>query len=84
MKKIKWHKLFIVALFIWVANSIATMKFNRVTTVGLAILLATLFVSCGSSCRSTKRYWRKHRCVENHRVIKDKIPTYKYNGVAMK
>ena len=83
MKKIKWHKLFIVALFIWVANSIATMKLNRVTTIGLALLLAILFVSCGSSCRSTKRYWRKHRCVDAQ-TKKDNIPTFKYNGVAMR
>lgn len=84
MKKIKWHKLFIVALFIWVANSIARMKLNRVTTVGLALLLAILSVSCGSSCRSTKRYWRKHRCVETQ-VKKDVIPTYKTSGkIAMR
>ena len=83
MKTIKWHKFFIVALFVWVANSIAVIKLNRVTTIGLLILLATMFVSC-SSCRSTKRYWRKHRCVEYKQPVKDKIPTYKYNGIAMK
>lgn len=84
MKNIKWHKFFIVALFIWVANSIATIKLNRVTTVGLALLLATLFVSCGSSCRSTKRYWRKHRCVDVQ-VKKDVIPTFKASGkIAMR
>jgi hypothetical protein len=26
MKKIKWHKYFIVALLIWVVNSITTIK----------------------------------------------------------
>lgn len=84
MKKIKWHKLFIVGLFIWVANSIATIKLNRVATIGLALLLATIFVSCGSSCRRTKRYWRNHRCVEHNPIIKDKIPTCKYGKIAMK
>ena len=84
MKKIKWHKFVIVALFIWVANSIATIKLNRVATIGLALLLATIFVSCGSSCRRTKRYWRNHRCVEYKPIIKDKIPTYKYGKIAMK
>jgi isoprenylcysteine carboxyl methyltransferase (ICMT) family protein YpbQ len=78
MKNIKWHKFFIVALFVWVANSIATIKLNRVTTIGLVLLIATLFVGC-SSCRSTKRYWRKHRCVEvQHK--KDNIPTFKTSG----
>ena len=84
MKKIKWHKFFIVALFVWVANSIATIKLNRVATIGLALLLATIFVSCGSSCRRTKRYWRNHRCVEHKQIIKDKIPTCKYGRIAMK
>jgi apolipoprotein N-acyltransferase len=84
MKNIKWHKFFIVALFIWVANSIATIKLNRVTTIGLVLLIATLFMSCGSSCRSTKRYWRKHRCVDMQ-VKKDNIPTYKTSGkIAMR
>jgi hypothetical protein len=79
MKNIKWHKFFIVGLFVWVANSIATIKLNRVTTIGLVLLIATLFISCGSSCRSTKRYWRKHRCVEvQHK--KDVIPTFKTSG----
>lgn len=84
MKKIKWHKLFIVGLFIWVANSIATIKLNRVATIGLALLLATIFVSCGSSCRRTKRYWRNHRCVEHNPIIKDKIPMCKYGRIAVK
>lgn len=84
MKKIKWHKFVIVALFIWVANSIATIKLNRIATIGLALLLATIFVSCGSSCRRTKSYWRKHRVVEHNPIIKDKIPTYKYNRVAIR
>lgn len=83
MKNIKWHKFFIVALFVWVANSIATIKLNRVTTIGLVLLIATLFVGC-SSCRSTKRYWRTHRCVEvQHK--KDNIPTFKTSGkIAMR
>jgi hypothetical protein len=46
MKNIKWHKFFIVALFVWVANSIATIKLNQVTTIGLALLIAILFMSC--------------------------------------
>jgi hypothetical protein len=45
MKKIKWHKFFIVALLVWVANSIATIKLNRITTIGLALLIAILFIS---------------------------------------
>jgi hypothetical protein len=85
MKKIKWHKFVIVALFVWVANSIATIKLNRIATIGLALLLATIFVSCGSSCGKTKRYWRNHRVVEvRNPIIKDKIPTCKYNKIAMK
>ncbi len=84
MKKIKWHKLFIVALFIWVANSIATIKLNRVATIGLAVLMAYMFVSCGNRCYRTKRYWRNHRCVEYNPIIKDKIPTYEYGKIAMK
>jgi apolipoprotein N-acyltransferase len=84
MKNIKWHKFFIVALFVWVANSIATIKLNRTATIGLALLIAMLFISCGSSCRSTKRYWRKHRVVEvQHK--KDVIPTFKTSGkIAMR
>jgi hypothetical protein len=84
MKNIKWHKFFIVALFVWVANSIATVKLNRTATIGLALLIATLFISCGSSCRSTKRYWRKHRCVDMQ-IKKDNIPTFKTSGkIAMR
>jgi hypothetical protein len=30
--------------------------------IGLAFICA--LTSCGSSCSKTKRYWRKHRCVE--------------------
>jgi hypothetical protein len=42
----------------------------------IAIVLFLIWVSCqscGSSCRSKKRYWRKHRCVELQR---DTIPQY--------
>jgi hypothetical protein len=80
MKTIKWHKFFIVAFFVWVANSIAVIKLNRATTIGLLILLATMFVSC-SSCRRNKRYWRNHRCVEYKQPVKDNIPTHKQLGV---
>jgi isoprenylcysteine carboxyl methyltransferase (ICMT) family protein YpbQ len=77
MKNIKWHKFFIVGLFIWVANSITTIKLNRVTTIGVVLLIATLFMSC-SSCK-IKRYWKTHRCVEvQHK--KDNIPTFKTSG----
>jgi hypothetical protein len=84
MKNIKWHRFFIVALLVWVANSIATIKLNRVTTIGLVLLIATLFISCGSSCSKNKRYWRKHRVVEvQHK--KDVIPTFKTSGkIAMR
>jgi hypothetical protein len=78
MKNIKWHKFFIVVLFVWVANSITTIKLNRVTTIGLALLIATLFMSC-SSCGKNKRYWRKNRCVEVE-IKKDNIPTFKTLG----
>jgi cytochrome c biogenesis protein ResB len=74
MKNIKWHKFFIVGLFIWVANSITTIKLNRVITIGLVLLIAIFFTSC-SGCR-IKRYWGDHRCVEvQHK--KDNIPTFK-------
>lgn len=84
MKRIKLHKFFIVALFIWIANSIATMKLSKVAIIGLAFLLATLFVSCGTNCTRTKRYWRNHRCVQHNKFIKDNIPTYKHRQVAVR
>jgi hypothetical protein len=39
----------------------------NVAKIGLVILwLAFMYsiTSCGSHCSRTKRYWRKHRCVE--------------------
>ena len=55
-----------------------TQKAANIAKVGLIILwLAFMYTitSCGSSCSKTKRYWRKHRCVE---VKKDTIPDYFY------
>jgi hypothetical protein len=88
MKNIKWHKFFIVALFVWVANSIASIKVNReFKPYAIAILLffiVIVFESCGSSCSRTKRYWRKHRVVEMQ-IKKDVIPTFKASGkIAMR
>ena len=34
-----------------------------VVIIGWLFLMNSL-ISCGSSCRGTKRYWRNHRCVE--------------------
>lgn len=39
----------------------------NIAKIGLIIIwLAFMYslTSCGSSCSRTKRYWRKHRCVE--------------------
>jgi len=47
------------------------MKNKVLITIILAALVAFLCTSCGSSCARTKRYWRKHRCVD---VRKDTIP----------
>lgn len=84
MKKIKWHKFFIVGLFIWLTNALASVKFNRVATIGLVLLLSLLFVGCGSNCSRTKRYWKKYRAVDVE-TKKDVIPTYKSSGrIAMR
>lgn len=38
---------------------------NIFKVVAIAIFAVIIYsVSSCSSCRSTKRYWRKHRCVE--------------------
>jgi hypothetical protein len=40
-------------------------KANILKVVAIAIFVFIIYsVSGCSSCRSTKRYWRKHRCVE--------------------
>jgi hypothetical protein len=62
MKKIKWHKFTIVAFLIWSCNKISGI-FRPYAMAILLLLIVTIFESC-SSCRSTKRYWRRHRCVE--------------------
>jgi hypothetical protein len=39
----------------------------NVAKAGLIVMFAFFILaltSCGSSCSKTKRYWRKHRCVE--------------------
>jgi hypothetical protein len=46
------------------------MKNKVLITIILAVLVAFLCTSCRSSCAKTKRYWRKHRCVD---VQKDTI-----------
>jgi hypothetical protein len=63
MKKIKWHKFTIVAFLIWCGNKISGI-FRPYAIAILLFLIVILFESCGSSCKRTKRYWRKHRCVE--------------------
>ena len=41
------------------------MKSFRPYAIALALFVIWLTCqSCGSSCSRTKRYWRKHRCVE--------------------
>jgi hypothetical protein len=45
----------------------STQRAANVAKIGLVIIwLAFMYslTSCGSSCSRTKRYWRKHRCVE--------------------
>ena len=67
MKKIKWHKFLIVAFLIWCGNKVMAIFSGIFRPYAMAILLfliVILFESCGSSCKRTKRYWRKHRCVE--------------------
>jgi hypothetical protein len=41
------------------------MKSSRPYAIAFALFFIWLTCqSCGSSCSRTKRYWRKHRCVE--------------------
>ena len=54
-----------------------TQKAANIAKIGLIILWLVFMysiTSCGS-CRSTKRYWRNHRCVE---VKRDTVPDYFY------
>lgn len=41
-------------------------KANILKVVAVAIFVFIIYSvsGCSSSCRSTKRYWRKHRCVQ--------------------
>ena len=41
--------------------------------MAILILLAFVCCACGSNCAKTKRYWSKHRCVDNTRVINNQI-----------
>jgi hypothetical protein len=48
-------------------NEKSTQRAANIAKIGLIIIwLAFMYslTSCGSSCSRTKRYWRKHRCVE--------------------
>lgn len=52
------------------------MKNNKVLIIIiLAALAAFICTSCGSNCARTKRYWRKHRCVD---VQQDTVPQYAF------
>jgi hypothetical protein len=48
-------------------KNVSTQRAANIAKIGLIIIwLAFMYslTSCGSSCSRTKRYWRKHRCVE--------------------
>jgi len=48
-------------------NEKSTQRAANVAKLGLIVMFAFFMLaltSCGSSCSKTKRYWRKHRCVE--------------------
>lgn len=41
--------------------------------MAILILLAFVCCACGSNCAKTKRYWSKHKCVNNTRIINNQI-----------
>ena len=54
------------------------VKNKVLITIILAALVAFLCTSCGSSCAKTKRYWRKHRCVDVQKDTIQQTPQYAF------